>query len=386
MAHSSTVLSQLLKLLPRHEFESLSKQVDGHIKSNALNRWSQFLALGISQLNGRKSLRDIESCLQSQKHLHYHFGMQPVSKSALSRANESRDYVFYARLFQRLYQRCTVVSPKHKLPFENKLFSIDGSLLDVSMKVFPWADYNRKKSAFKLHLGLDHDGLIPSFAHVTLGKKSETEVAKMMAFPRGSVVVFDKGYNSYKWHETLTNQGVYWVTRIRGNAQYDVINTQETDSKNKQILHDLTIKYSSKQRFIPSLKPIRLIHYKDPDTGKVYQFITNHFDWSAQTIADIYKQRWQVELFFKWIKQNLKIKTFLGTSKNAVLTQVFAALCIYLLVAYLKFSTRIRLSMQQICRLLHTNLFAKRNLNALFKKEKIKPDINLQLTLSLARR
>lgn len=384
MAHSNTVLSQLLKLLPRHEFEKLANSIDGKVRSTAMTRWSQFVALAIGQLNGRQSLRDIESCINSQQHLHYHLGNQSVSKSALARANEQRDYNFYAQLFEVLYQRCAKGSSKHEFRFKNKLFSLDGSLLDASMKLFPWADYNRKKSAFKLHVGLDHDGLIPCFARVTEGRISENEIAKEFTAPKGSVVVFDKGFSNHEWHNSLTKKGVYWVTRIRGNAKYDVVEDREFVI-NGNVLSDQVIQYTSMQRRKEKLLPIRLIKYHDHETGKDYEFITNHFGWSAQTIADIYKQRWQVELFFKWIKQNLKIKSFLGNSKNAVLTQVLSALCVYLLVSFLKFQSKISQSMQEICRLLHSNLFAKRTLRELFDKRKPKLDISPQLRLSLVR-
>ena len=385
MAHCNTVLSQMLNMIPRHEFEKLANTVDGKVRSTALSRWSQFVALTVGQLNGRQSLRDIESCLSSQQHLHYHLGTQTVSKSALARANEQRDAMFYTRLFEVLYNRCTTHAPRHGFRFKNKLFSLDGSLLDASMKLFPWADYNRKKSAFKLHLGLDHEGLIPCFAQITEGRVSENEQARMFNAPKGSVLVFDKGYNNYRWHKSLTDKGIYWVTRIRGNAKYKVLERREC-ANNPAVTSDQVIKYSSKQRDGDKLHPIRRIGYRDPETGQRYVFITNHFDWSAQTIADIYKQRWQVELFFKWIKQNLKIKTFLGNSKNAVLTQVLAALCVYLLIAFMKFQSKITQSMQQIIRLIHTNLFSKRDLISLFGK--IKPDKNWtpQLTLALARR
>ena len=385
MAHCNTVLSQLLKFMPRHEFERLANQIDGQVRSTALSRWSQFLALTVGQLSGRQSLRDIESCLSSQAHHHYHLGMQSVSKSALGRANERRSYEFYAGLFELLYKRCCQGGSRHGFRFKNKLFSLDGSLLDVSMKLFPWADYNRQKSAFKLHLGLDHDGLIPCFVRVTEGKVSENTMAYAFNPPKGSVVVFDKGYNSYRWHNTLTEKGIYWVTRIRGNAKYDVVD-ERTNNHSSTILYDRTIKYSSIQRQTQNLRPIRLIGYKDRETGQCYEFITNHFNWSPQTIAAIYKQRWQVELFFKWIKQNLKIKSFLGKSRNAVLTQVLAALCVYLLVSYLKFSAKVSQSMQQICRLLHTNLFIRRDLLALFVKQKPKVNISPQMPLALARR
>lgn len=385
MAHYNTVLSQILKMIPRHEFEKLANSVDGQVRSTALSRWSQFTALAVGQLNGRQSLRDIESCLASQQHLHYHLGVQSVSKSALARANEQRDAMFYTRLFETLYQRCTRYAPRHGFRFKQKLFSLDGSLLNASMKLFPWADYNRKKAAFKLHVGLDHDGLIPCFARITEGRISENEQARTFDVPRGSVVIFDRGYNNYRWHKALTDKGIYWVTRIRGNAKYKVLERRDT-SDNPAITSDQIIKYSSTQRDSEQLHPIRRIGYRDPETNQRYVFITNHFEWSAQTIADIYKQRWQVELFFKWIKQNLKIKTFLGNSKNAVLTQVLAALCIYLLIAFMKFQSRMTISMQQISRLLQTNLFSKRELYSLFEKTKCEKHPPPQLKLALARR
>jgi len=194
MSHTNTVLAQMLKMLPRHEFEKLANEVDGKVRSSALSRWSQFVALAVGQIGGRQSLRDIESCLASQHHLHYHLGTQSVSKSALARANEQRDAVFYGRLFEALYQRCRHHTPGHDFRFKQKLFSLDGTLLDASMNLFPWADYNRKKAAFKLHIGLDHEGLIPCFAQVTEGRISESEVARAFDAPPGSVVVFDKGY------------------------------------------------------------------------------------------------------------------------------------------------------------------------------------------------
>jgi putative transposase len=366
MAYHNSVLSQLLKLLPRHEFEKHANRCDGKRRSDALSRWSQFVALGIGQLGGRRSLRDIEATIRSQGHHRYHLGSQSISRSALGRANEQLDYRFYEGLFESLYQRCISNRRSHGFRFKNKLFSLDASLIDVSMKVFPWADFNRKKSAFKLHLGLDHDGLIPAFGCVTQGKVSDMAQARQLDLPRGSVVVFDKGYNCYRWHNSLTEKGIFFVSRIRGNAQYRVLERHAVNRRSG-ITSDQTIEYTALRKDGDQLKPIRRIGYRDPDTGKHYVFISNQFNWSAKTIADIYKQRWQVELFFKWIKQNLKIKAFLGTSENAVMTQIMAALCVYLLLAYLKFQSKINKSLQQIICLLQLNLFARRSLLALLQ-------------------
>ncbi len=215
-------------------------------------------------------------------------------------------------------------------------------------------------------MGLDHDGLIPAFASVTGGKVSDMAQARQLDLPRGSVVVFDKGYNCYRWHNRLTEKGIFFVSRIRGNAQYRVIKRHSVN-KGSGVTSDQTIEYKAMRKDGDQLKPIRRVGYRDRQTGKHYVFITNQFSWSAKTIADIYKQRWQVELFFKWIKQNLKIKAFLGTSENAVMTQIMAALCVYLLLAYLKFQSKINKSLQQIIRLLQLNLFTRRSLLVLLQ-------------------
>lgn len=384
MAYHSSVLSQLLKLLPRHEFEKQANRVDGRRRSDALSRWSQFFALTVGQLGGRRSLRDIEATVQSQRQHRYHLGSQSISRSALGRANERLDYRFYEGLFESLYRRCAINAPRHGFRFKHKLFSLDASLIDVSMKVFPWVRFGRRKSAFKLHLGLDHDGLIPAFACVTHGQASEMVYARQLALPRGSVLVFDRGYNCYRWHNSLTEKGIFFVSRLRGNAQYRVLERRAVNTASA-VTSDQTIEYTAQRKDGDALKPIRRIGYRDPETGKHYVFISNQFRWSAQTIADIYKQRWQVELFFKWIKQNLKIKAFLGTSENAVMTQIMAALCVYLLLAYLKFQSKIGKSLQQITRLLQLNLFARRSLSALLQPPDRSNPPPPQLKLSLVR-
>jgi len=366
LGHHNTVYSQILRMVPRHEFATAAHKHDGHRRKDAMSRWTQFIAMSTAQLTGRSSLRDIESALASQKHLRYHLGSGTVKRTTLSRANQTLDSKFYEGLFAKLYARCNGHSPQHQFRFKRKLFSLDASLLDVSMKVFPNAEYNRMKAAYKLHIGLDHDGLIPAFAAVTVGKTGDQTQAQLMQFPKGSVLVFDKGYADYSWHNQLTDQGIFWVTRIRGNAKYRVIKRCKVN-RSQGVTSDQIIEYTSIRSSKNNLRAVRRVGFRDPETGKHYAFITNHFDWSAKTIADIYKQRWQVELFFKWVKQNLKIKAFLGNTDNAVMTQVFVALCVYLILAYLKFQAKISQSLQQMSRLIHLNLFAKRDLIQLFK-------------------
>lgn len=380
MAHSNTILSQILKLVSRHEFNRLAKKHDGARRSDAMSRWTQFVAMTTAQLAGRSSLRDIEATLASQRHLSYHIGNGAIKRTTLSRANQTLSCGFFEALFGKLYARCQSGSPTHQFRFKNKLFLLDASLLDVSLKVFPQAEYNKMKAAYKLHIGLDHNGLIPAFAAITPGKAGDQTLAKLMNFPKGSVLVFDKGYSDYRWHNQLTSIGIFWVTRIRGNAKFRVLKRRAVD-KSQGITSDQTIEYTSLRSSKNNLRAVRRIGYRDAETGKHYVFITNHFDWSAKTIADIYKQRWQVELFFKWIKQNLKIKAFIGNTDNAVMTQVMVTLCVYLILAYLKFQAKIGQSLQQMSRLIHLNLFAKRDLIQLFKpppdREIVSPQLGL---------
>ena len=246
MSFHNTVLSQVLKIFPRLEFEKLSNIHDGKRRSDALSRWSQFTALTIGQIGARHSLRDIEATIESQPQQQYHLGSQKIKRTTFSRANEKLDYQFYSDLFSKLYKQCSNQVPKHKFRFKSKLFSLDGSLIDLSMKIFPWADYNKKKSAIKLHIGLDHDGLIPAFVTLTGAKESEMKQVDLWKFPKGSVLVFDRGYNNFSWHKALSSKGLIWVTRIRGNAKYKVVKTLPT-TKNLNILSDQIIEYTGEK-------------------------------------------------------------------------------------------------------------------------------------------
>ena len=382
MSHHNTILSQLLKLVPRHEFQTLSEQRDKKRRGGALSRWSQFVAMFTCQVSGLSSLRDIESTLQTQHRHHYHLASQSISRSSLGRANETLDYQFFVDLFGKLYQRCANRSPKTgfapAFSLKEKLFSLDASLIDVSMKLFPNANYNRMKAAFKLHVGLDHDGLIPAFIAVTAGKVGDQTQAREFKFPRGSVVVFDKGYASYDWHKSLSTQGVSYVTRMRSNAQFEV---QESRSvvADSGVLSDETIAYSGTKAVKQGLLAVRRIVFRDATLQRDFVFVTNRFDWDAALVAQIYKQRWQVELFFKWIKQNLKLKSFVGVSDNAVMTQIMVAMCAFLLLAYLKFSTQIRQSLQQMIRLIRVNAFIRRSIMELFSPPDKPPVVSPQM-------
>ena len=365
MSHHNTVFTQLLKFISRHEFESLAKQHHQGQRLRKISRWSQFVALSFAQLSGRSSLRDIVSNLSAQTHKLYHIGATLVSRSSLARVNEQQPHTLYEALFNKLLARCHAMAPRHGFRFKNNLYSLDASTIDLCLSIFPWATFRTTKGAIKLHVGLDHSGYLPSFMTITEGKVHEVNVGRTLALPKQSIVVFDKGYNDYSWYNQLNNNGLFFVTRQKTNATYTVIE-RHSILKNKGVTSDQTIKIKG-QKAQDCPIALRRIGYKDAETGKRYVFLTNNFILAAKTIADIYRARWQVELFFKWIKQNLKIKTFLGTSKNAVLTQLWIAMCVYLLLAYVKFCNQLHLSFQQILRLLQLNLFERRDLLAFLK-------------------
>lgn len=366
MAHYNTVFSQLLKLIPRHEFETLAKQHHSGRSFRKASRWSQFVTMAMGQLSGRKSLRDMVENISAQAHRLYHLGSAKLSRSNLSRINENKPYALYEALFGKLLRRCQGIVPGHNFRFKNPLYSLDASTVDLCLSVFPWAKFRTNKGAVKLHVGLNHAGYLPEFVTLTEGRKHDVTVGRILKFPKGSIVVMDKAYNDYAWYKQLTNNEIFFVTRLKSNAKYRVIERREV-LQNKGLTSDQIIEFTGPQ--IAKKCPIQLrrIGYRGPETGKHYVFLTNNFKLAAKTIADIYKARWQVELFFKWIKQNLKIKSFVGTSKNAVMTQIWIALCMYLLLAFLKFQSKLTKSMQQILRLLQLNLFEKRDMMALLR-------------------
>lgn len=308
MAHSNTVLSQLLKLVSRHEFESLAQQHHSGRAFRSATRWSQFVTLMIAQLSGRSSLRDIIENVSAQAHRLYHLGSAKLSRSNLSRMNNDKPYQLYESLFARLLARCQTLAPGHKFRFKNSLYSLDATTIDLCLEMFPWADFRSTKGAIKMHVGLNHAGYLPEFVTVTEGKKHDVTVGRTLQFPKGSIVAVDKGYNDYAWYNELTKKGIFFVTRLKSNAQYQTI-ARRAVLKSKGLTSDQTIAFTGAQTAQKCPSPLRRIGYRDPETGKHYVFLTNHFDLAAKTIADIYKSRWQVELFFKWIKQNLKPKS-----------------------------------------------------------------------------
>lgn len=378
MAHSNTVFAQLLNLIDRHDFQNLENgQFKPQRKYRTLSRWSQFTTMMFAQITGRVSLRDISDSLQTQAGRLYHLGIGSVKRSTLADANNRRPAEFFQAFFEKSYQRCAVFAPgKKKFRFKNKLYSLDASTIDLCLSVFPWAKFRSTKGGIKLHTLLDHDGYIPAFASITDAKTSDLAYARTLTLPPGSIVAADRAYIDFSWLYSLDKKKNYLVTRLKKNIRYTVVERRPV-LKSKGITSDQTIMLTGPKSGDCPI-PLRRIGYKDPDTGKHYFFLTNNFHLSAKTIADIYKDRWQIELFFKWLKQNLKIKTFLGTSKNAVMTQIWIALITMLVLAYMKFLAKLGKTITQIQRLLQLNLFERQDLWGLFDPPLVKHKVENQ--------
>ena len=352
MQNATTVFAQFLSLVPKSVFAKLSKQHKPKRSPRTFSQWSHFVHLLHAQLAGCKSLRDGIMGMNAAANRLYHLGVKPVPRSTFADANNERPYAFFQALFGELYTRCLAQAPKHKFSFENKLFSLDASVIDLCLTLFPWAKFRTAKGGIKMHTVIDHDGYLPAMVTVTEAKCHEVNIAKLLKLPKGSIVVFDRGYIDYTWFRQLCKSDVFLVTRLKSNARFRVIERSPVD-RATGVTSDQIIQVADGEKTLT----LRRVGYRDQETGKCFEFLTNHMTLPARTIADIYKERWQVEIFFRFIKQNLKIKSFLGNSKNAVLSQVYVALIAYLLLAFQKFMSKIGISLHYLVRLVQRNLF-----------------------------
>lgn len=376
MEKHTTIFSQILKLIPKVKFERLAEYYQAGQALRKMNRWTQFVVMAMSQLTHRSSLRDTVANALAQQNYLSQLGCVVASRSTLSRVNNEQPYRLYEALFSHMLSNCQLLAPKHGFKFKNKMYSLDASTIDLCLSLFEWAKFRQTKAGIKLHTVLAHEGRIPACVVMTDAKVADVTVGRKLQFPRGSLLVYDRGYNDYQWFFELDEQDIDFVTRLKRGANYRVIERKETN-KAQGIMSDQIIVISIGPGKKREEMTLRRVGYYDSETQKHYYYLTNNFVWSAKTIANIYKSRWQIELFFKWIKQNLKIKNFFGRSRNAVLTQIWIALCIYLTLAYMKFISKIGITLQAMIRLLHINLFAKRDLTMLFGKLPIKIPISL---------
>jgi hypothetical protein len=365
MRRFCSIFSQLLQLFPRLEFESAVKEHGAEYHARGFTSWGQFVAMVFCQLGRAHSLREICGGLASCEGKLQHLGIAVAPKrSTLSYANEHRPWELFQTVFEQLLGRCQSwvagQGGKKKFRFKNRLLSLDATVIDLCVSLFDWAEFRRTKGAIKLHLLLDHDGYLPSFAVITPGKTHEVKVARKLRFDPGTVLVFDRGYVDYEWFLELTRQKVWFVTRLKQGAAYEVIEKRPVPERG-QILRDEVI-------YFPGLAEpqeeyfFRRVEVWDQEKSESIVFLTNHKEFGSTTIARIYKDRWQVELFFKALKQNLKIKTFVGTSANAVQTQVWTALIAMLMLRYLQLKAKFAWSLSNLAALLRQQLFVYRDL------------------------
>jgi hypothetical protein len=368
MNRFSSIFSQLLQLFPRLEFQHLVAITQAERHAKGFTCWGQFVAMLFCQLGRAHSLREITGGLRSCEGKLKHLGITAPSHSTLAYANEHRPWELYQQVFLQLFDRCRVqVVGKKKFRFKNKLTSMDSTTIDLCLEMFDWAKFRTTKGAIKLHLLLDHDGYLPSFAVITEGNVSDVKVARQFHFDLGSIVADDRGYTDYALWGQWTAEGVYFVTRMKDNALYEVVGENDVP-KNSHVLKDEMIELRGPKAIEKCPYPLRRIEVYDPEKEEVLVILTNNFKLGATTIAAIYKERWQIEIFFKALKQNLKIKTFVGTSANAVKIQIWTALIAMLILRFLQLRSQFNWSLSNLVALLRMNLFTHRDLWAWLNK------------------
>ncbi len=363
MIRHASLFSQLIAFFDRNKFKNLVMKHKTERYSKGFKSWDQFVAMLFCQLAQAKSLREISGglacCIGKLRHL----GISSApSKSTLSYANKNRSWKMYRDLFYETFEFCQKASPgKHKFRFKNKLLSLDSTTISLCLNLFPWAKFRRTKGAVKLHLLLDHDGYLPSYAYISNGKKQDSTFAKKFPLAPGSIVTMDRGYTNYKLFAFWTAQKIFFVTRLKENANYEVLSERELPLR-RNILSDEIIKFKGyyARKDCPFL--LRRVVVWDAENQREIILLTNHHDFGATTISAIYKDRWQIELFFKAIKQNLRIKTFVGTSENALYIQIWTALIAMLLIKFLQLKSKFKWSLSNLVAFLRWNLFTYKDL------------------------
>jgi transposase len=386
MNAGKTVFAQILEHLPRYEFDKFVKEYEGNRRVRRFPCYDQFLCLAYAQLTYRESLRDIETCLNSHHEKLYHIGFRgQISRSTMADAGEMRDYRIYQdfayhliSIARKLYQ-----NEELAIDLDYSLYAFDSTTIDLCLSLFPWAHFRKTKAAIKMHTLLDLRGSIPTFISLTTGKVHDVNVLDILPLEKDSVIAIDRGYVDFTRLYTVNLFPAFFVIRAKSNFRCCRLNSQKVD-KTLGLRSDQRIVLTTKKSRAAYPEALRRVSYVDLDTKKRFVYLTNIFTVSAITVADIYKQRWQVELFFRWIKQHLRIKTFYGTSPNAVKTQIWIAVSIYLLVAILKKRLHLPGSLHTILQILEVNIFEKRPIIQIVKdayKQEPEPSLCNQLNL-----
>lgn len=369
MNQGKTVFAQLMSFLPEYEFNKCVDRYKGDYKVKTFTCREHFYVMSFAQLTFRESLRDIEACLTALSGKLYHSGIkQPVPKSTLAEANENRDWRIYADFAQVLIRearRLYKTDNEFVLDIDNMAYALDSSTIDLCLNLFPWAKFRKAKGAVKMHTLLDLRGSIPTFIEITDGLCHDVNILDILEIEPGAIYVMDMGYIDYeRLYNINRNQG-YFVTRAKSNMASKRLYSRPVD-KTTGLRCDQSVRltgfYSKKQ--YPVL--FRRVKYFDQESGKTYVFLSNNFKLDALLIAQLYKERWKVELFFKWIKQHLRIKSFYGTSRNAVFCQIWIAICIYLLVAIVKKKLKVDYKLYSLLQIFSLSLFEKTPINELF--------------------
>ena len=356
-----SIFCQMLSLFSRYEFKKAVQEHSGERHARGISCWDQFVAMLFCHLAKAKSLREIIGGMASQESLLYHLGAKLLKRSSLSYTNKHRPWQIYQTVFYQLLSRCRSLQPGHNFRFKNKLLSIDASVIDLCASIFDWAKFRRTKGAVKLHLTLDHDGYLPSYAYISTGKLPEVNLARKLRWPSGTIITFDRAFLDFAWFASLIRQGVWFVTRAKENLAYQVVETL-IPPLNRNILKDEIIELTGYYSYRDCPYQLRRIEAIDPKTGKIAFLLTNHFRFGASTISAIYKDRWQIEILFRSLKQHLRIKTFVGTSANALHIQIWTALIVYLMLWYLKMQSKFSWSMSNLFALVRMNLFSRKSL------------------------
>jgi hypothetical protein len=361
LPHAS-LFAQLLDLVPRPEFERLARLHGVEARSKGFSSWDQFVAMLFCQLGQAHSLREIVQGLASAMGKLVHVGLRRApSRATLSYANEHRPWVFYRELFGRVLERGRLYAKgKGKLRLRAPVYLLDATVIDLCLEVFNWARFRRAKGAVKLHLVLEHEGHLPVFAHITDGKVHEVRMARRLNFPPGAIVVMDRAYNDYTLFNEWCERDVSFVTRMKDNAVYEVLERYAPQGETIRRDEWVLLTGTGAQAKCPHV--LRRIVVWDPQKRRELVLLTNILDLAASTVARLYKERWQIELFFKALKQNFRVKTFVGTSANAVKTQLWTALLAILLLKILQLRSAFKWSLSNLVAILRMNLFTYRNL------------------------
>ena len=333
-----TLFTQIMDFVPWTSFERLVTKYGGDVRVRTLRCTEQFRAMAFAQITYRDSLRDIEACLGAQPSKLYAMGFRhTVAKSTLADANETRDWHLWHDLAAILIRRARKLYTDDSigLDLDNTVYALDSTTIDLCLSLFPWADFRSTKAAVKMHTLLDLRGPIPSFIHVSNGKMGDARALDLITPEAGAIYVMDRGYLDFRRLYTLHDAAAFFVTRAKRNMNYHRLYSHSAD-KPAGIIADQTIALDGFYAHKDYPQHLRRIRFRDPETGKGLVFLTNNFALPSATVAALYRKRWQVELFFKWIKQNLRIKHFFGTSENAVKTQIWIAVCVYVLIAIIK--------------------------------------------------